>query len=172
MPGMTAPRRLVVLRHAKAEPFAARDHARELTARGLREAEAAGRYLAERGLVPDHAVVSSAARTRATWTAMEHALGPGVDVVHDEAVYSGGVDVALEALGAVPETARLVLLVGHQPTVGQLAHLLDDGNGDRDALHAMLHAFPTASLALFDVTVPWTDLSAGTGRLIDFRPGS
>ncbi len=165
-------RRLVLVRHAKAEPFAASDRARELTDRGRREAEAAGSYLREQGIVPDHAVVSSSLRTRGTWDAMEQALGSAAEVVYDDAVYSGSTDVVLEALRVVPDAAKVVVFVGHQPTVGHIAHLLDDGEGDHEALHSMLHGFPTASMAVFDVEVPWDELGDETGRLVDFRAGS
>lgn len=165
-------RRLVLVRHAKAEPFAASDRARELTDRGRREAEAAGSYLREQGIVPDHAVVSSSLRTRGTWDAMEQALGSAAEVVYDDAVYSGSTDVVLEALRVVPDAAKVVVFVGHQPTVGHIAHMLDDGEGNHEALHSMLHGFPTASMAVFDVEVPWDELGDETGRLVDFRPGS
>jgi hypothetical protein len=36
----------------------------------------------------------------------------------------------------------------------------------------MLHGFPAASLALFEVEVPWAELGSETGRLVDFRPGA
>jgi phosphohistidine phosphatase len=163
--------RLVILRHAKAETFALTDHGRELTVRGRRDAHAVGGYLRERGIVPDHAVVSSSVRTRETWDAIEAVVGSGADVVADDAVYSGSTDVVLEALRAVPADANTVAFVGHQPTVGHVAHLLDDGVGDDEALHRMLHGFPSASLALFDVEVPWVGLDEQTGRLVDFRPG-
>jgi phosphohistidine phosphatase len=161
----------VLIRHAKAEPFAETDRARTLTQRGRRDAEAAGAYLRERGIVPDHAVVSSAARTRQTWEVLEAVLCSGAEVVHDDAVYSGSPDVVLEALQVVPEDARAVVFVGHQPTVGYVAHLLEDGAGDPGALHGMLHGFPTASMAVFDVAGAWADLGPEAGRLVDFRPG-
>ena len=161
----------MLARHAKAEPFAATDHARNLTDRGRKDAAAAGTFLRDHAIVPDYAVVSTSARTRATWEAMEEVLGSGADVVYDGAVYAGSTDVVLETLHAVPEDASAVLFVGHQPTVGSLAHLVDDGTGDQEALHSMLHGFPAGSLAVFDVEVPWAELGPETGRLIAFRAG-
>lgn len=160
------------MRHAKAEPFAATDQARDLADRGRRDAEAAGSYLLEHSVLPDHALVSSARRTRATWEAMEKAMASGAEVVYDEAVYSGSPEVVLEALRVVPEDAETVVFVGHQPTIGYVAHMLDDGEGSPEALHSMLHGFPAASLALFEVEVPWAELGSETGRLVDFRPGA
>ena len=159
------------MRHAKAEPFASTDHARALTDRGRREAEAAGAYLREQSVVPDHAVVSPAQRTRATWEAMEAVMESSAEVVYDDSVYAGSTDVVLEALRFVPDGAGVLVFVGHQPTIGYLAHLLDDGEGDPAALHSMLHGFPTASMAIFEVDVPWEELGPETGRLVDFRAG-
>lgn len=159
------------MRHAKAEPFASTDHARALTDRGRREAEAAGAYLREQSVVPDHAVVSPAERTRATWEAMEAVMESSAEVVYDDSVYAGSTDVVLEALRFVPDGAGVLVFVGHQPTIGYLAHLLDDGEGDPTALHSMLHGFPTASMAIFEVDVPWEELGPETGRLVDFRAG-
>ncbi|HSE07376.1 MAG TPA: histidine phosphatase family protein [Nocardioidaceae bacterium] len=168
---MTARRRLVLVRHAKAEPFAVTDHDRDLTDHGRSEAHAAGSYLQERSVLPDHAVVSSAVRTRSTWEAMEQAMGSGAQVSYDAACYSGGAEVVLELLRYVPEEARVVLFVGHQPTVGHLAHLLDDGGADHEALHLMLQGFPTSSMAFFEVEGPWESLGSDAGRLVDFRRG-
>jgi phosphohistidine phosphatase len=161
----------VLVRHAKAEPFAATDQARDLTDRGRREAEAAGAYLRESSVVAEHAVVSPAVRARATWEAMEEVMASGAEVVYDDSVYSGSTDVVLEALRIVPEGAGVVVFVGHQPAIGYLAHLLDDGDGDPNALHSMLHGFPAASIAIFEVDVPWEELGPESARLVDFRPG-
>ena len=57
-------RRLILMRHAKAEPFASTDRERALTARGRKDALEAGAYLASTSTVPDHTVISSALRTR------------------------------------------------------------------------------------------------------------
>jgi len=162
----------VLVRHAKAEPFASTDQVRDLTDRGRREARAAGAYLREHSVLPDHAVVSSSLRTRATWELMEEEMRSGAKAVFDESVYAGSVDVVLEALRFVPEETRVLAFVGHQPSIGYLAHLLDDGEGDPMALHSMLHGFPTSSVGLFDVEVAWQDLGPETGRLVDFRAGS
>src|SRR4051812_13019694 len=48
-------RLLVVMRHGKAESFAPEDHRRQLTDRGVREVQDAGRWLADEGLLPTHA---------------------------------------------------------------------------------------------------------------------
>jgi phosphohistidine phosphatase len=167
---VTDRRRLIVMRHAKAEPFASSDHARTLTDRGLVAARDAGAHLRGLGVAPDHAVVSSAVRTRQTWDVVVETAGfADVEVSFDDAVFSGSPDVVLEALRAAPADAGTLMFVGHNPTAGFLVHFLDDGEGDPAALSDLLHGFPPGALALLDVGVPWADLGAETARVVSFH---
>ena len=77
-------RELILLRHAHAEPGAAgqADFDRPLSSQGLAEAEAAGRWLADQGLVPDRVLCSPARRTRETLEAFVSALR----AIHAEAL--------------------------------------------------------------------------------------
>ncbi len=181
MPGS---RRLIVMRHGKAESFSASDHERMLTDRGVRSAADAGRHLADTGVLPDHAVVSSAARAVGTWEAVAEALqsDPKLSVEDevatndtqltvDDAVYTGSADVVLEALRGVPPNAGVVLFVGHNPSAAYVANQLDDGDGDPAATTEMLQGFPAGSLAVFEVAVPWSEVDTETGRLVDFYVG-
>ncbi|MGL5849545.1 MAG: SixA phosphatase family protein, partial [Phycicoccus sp.] len=60
-------RTLILLRHAKAEEGdAERDHERELTARGRRDARAAGAWLHEHGIGVDEVLCSTSERTQQT----------------------------------------------------------------------------------------------------------
>ena len=168
---MNTSRRLVVMRHAKAQPFAATDHDRVLTERGVLDAAQAGAHLAARGVVPDHAVVSSAVRSVMTWAAVARASGSTAEADVQGAVYTGSADVVLEALRAVPAGAEVVLFVGHNPSAAYLAHLLDDSTGDPDVEQQLLLGFPAAAMAVLEVSVPWSELGAELGRLVDFHVG-
>ena len=70
-------RELILLRHAHAEPAGngQADLDRPLSAEGLAEAEAAGRWLAENKLVPDCVLCSPSRRTRETLEAVLGAIG-------------------------------------------------------------------------------------------------
>jgi phosphohistidine phosphatase len=164
---VTHRRRLIVMRHAKAEPFASSDRARRLTDRGLAAALDMGTYLRDRRLLPDYAVVSSAVRTRQTWAAVVETSGvTGCEVSFDDAVFNGSAEVVLEALRAVPPTAGTVMFVGHNPSAAFVCHSLDDGDGDADAVAALLQGFPPAAMALLEVSVPWDQLGPATGRVV------
>jgi phosphohistidine phosphatase len=169
---VTDRRRLIVMRHARAETFAGTDHDRRLTDRGTASAADVGTHLRSEHLVPDFALVSTAMRTRDTWTALAEAAGVTHCAVRfDEAVFTGSFDRALESLRSVPEDASTVLLVGHNPTAGYLCHFLDDGDGDPSALSQLLQGFPPAAVAVLEVTVPWAELAAETGRISDYYVG-
>jgi phosphohistidine phosphatase len=162
---------LLVLRHGRAEQFAAEDHQRRLTARGAREARGAGQWLADRGLLPTHALVSSALRAQDTWAGFAEVTGVSIEPLVDDAVYTAGPDNALDLLRATPEDAEVVLLVGHNPTAASLAHLLDDGDAEPEAFRLMSAGFPPAAVAVLDVHVPWAELDSATARLEAFYPG-
>ncbi|MDX6299068.1 MAG: phosphohistidine phosphatase [Nocardioidaceae bacterium] len=162
-----------MLRHAKAEPFAATDHERRLTDRGRESASEVGRYLRESNLLPDFALVSSAMRTRETWEAVAEAAGAtGTRVSYDDAVFTGSPDVVLEALRGIPAESSTVVFVGHNPTAAYLCHLLDDGEGDPSAVSGLLQGFPPAALAVLDLHVAWADLAAESGRLVGYHVGT
>lgn len=163
-------RTLVVMRHARAESFAADDRVRELTLEGIRDARAAGLWAATQGLRFDAALVSTAVRTRQTWDAFAAAAGcTAIEPCFDEAIYSAGTDSALECLRTLPEDARTAVFLGHNPTVGMLAQVLEDGRGD-SALHSRLGSgFPPASIAVLTFDCAWEAVDFGTGRLVDVR---
>jgi phosphohistidine phosphatase len=96
---------------------------RPLTERGRRQAERMARFLAPR-LPADLRVIVSPAR-RAQETA--RALGRSFETVERIAPGSDVAEV-LEAAGW-PEGQRAVLLVGHQPTLGEVAAKLVEGRG-------------------------------------------
>jgi phosphohistidine phosphatase len=159
------------MRHAKAEPFAASDHERVLTGHGVADAAAAGRWADDHDLLPDHVVVSSAARTCGTWEAFAGAAGCEPEVVIDRALYAAETDGALEILRAVRHDAQTVMLIGHNPTMSSLVHLLDDGGADPEVFAALMAGYPTSALAVLDVASDWAGLGLGEARIRAFHVG-
>lgn len=171
---MESLRTLVVMRHAKAKDAAASDFERPLADRGRRDAAAAGEWLAGQGFVPDHVLVSAALRTRQTWEHLRRAAGerweaPEVDL--DRGLYSAGVDTALDLLRLIDDDRERALIIGHNPTVGHLAQLLDDGNGDSAAVDDLAAGFPTCATAVFTWWGSWADLAPGAARLSGHHVG-
>jgi phosphohistidine phosphatase len=164
-------RQLVVMRHSKAEPGGETDHARELAQRGWNDAVAAGRWLADRGLVPDGALVSSARRTTSTWLAVAEGGSFDVEPVSSGGLYSAGPESALDLVRETSDDVTALVVIGHNPTIAYLAQLLDDGSGDEEAGREMAVGFPTGALAVFAVDRSWSDLDLASARLVAFHVG-
>jgi len=154
-------RELILLRHAHAEPAAKgqADMDRPLSAEGLAEAEAAGRWLAEQKLVPDCVLCSPSRRTRETLEAVLGAIGY-VDQRIEPSIYDG-TPGTLIALADVHTEAERLLMVGHNPAFEQLAALLHSGqSGD-------YRGMPPGGIAV--LTVPaGTSLEPGVAQLSAF----
>lgn len=163
--------RLLVMRHAKAEAVAASDHARRLTDRGRRDAAEAGRWARSAGFVPDHAFVSTAARAHETWSGFSAAAELDLTPELESGLYPAGPDAALEILRTAPAAAATVMVVGHNPTMAHLVHLLDDGSADPDAFAEISAGFPTSAVAVLEVVGAWADLDIAGARISAYHVG-
>lgn len=165
-------RRLVVMRHAKAEPRGPSDHERALAGRGHDDAHEAGRWLQRQGIVADAALVSDALRARETWDGLAAGAEWEVEPEFSAAFYAAGSDTAFDLVRETPAEARTLVVLGHNPTVAYLAELIDDGEGDDDAITSLVsRGFPTSAVAVFDVSISWAELAAGSGTVRLFHVG-
>jgi phosphohistidine phosphatase len=164
-------RQLVVMRHAKAEPGGETDHARELAQRGWEDALEAGRWLADRGLIPDGALVSSARRAVSTWLAVAEGGSFEAQTTYSDSLHNAGPETALDLMRETADEVRALVVIGHNPTIAYLAQLLDDGTGDEKARREMSAGFPTGALAVFELTGSWEDLELASARLAGFHVG-
>ena len=160
------PRRLLLVRHAKAADGPV-DAERPLTERGTRQATAMGARLEKAGLAPDRVVVSPARRAAQTWELASAQLGTAPPPIVDERIYDNTVEALLEIVRETPDDVRTVALVGHNPSIGELTHVLDDGDGEAAARQALEAGFPTGTVAVFDLTTPFGELEPGTATLRD-----
>ena len=161
--------RLLLLRHSKAVPFTGSgDHQRPLTERGRADAARLGAYIADEKLVPDAAIHSGAQRTKETLAIAAAKLRPRVKVSVEPGLYEAGRAAFLDVVRHGPDKAKTLLLVGHNPTIAEMASRLS-GTGERAAMTRMAGKFPTSALAVIDFDVDhWSEVDEGKGRLIAF----
>jgi phosphohistidine phosphatase len=107
---------LILWRHAEAEDVASSDLARQLTARGRKQAQASAKWL--RARLPDDAVILASPATRTVQTA--ESLTDQYRVVREIAPDASATDI-LTAAGWPDGIAPTVVVVGHQPTLGHVA---------------------------------------------------
>ena len=162
-------RRLMLLRHAKSDwPDGVEDHERPLAERGRRMSPLMGRFMVEKGLLPDLAMVSTARRATETWKLVHAALGQ--DIVHKDEprIYEAGVQAILDTVRQTPDRIHALLLVGHNPGLQDLALQLI-GKGREPELSRLRRKYPTAGLVVIDFDVKhWREISGGLGRLERF----
>ncbi|OIK06501.1 SixA phosphatase family protein [Streptomyces monashensis] len=159
-------RRLVVLRHAKsAWPEGVDDHRRPLAPRGLKDAPAAGRTLAEADCLPDLALCSTAARARRTWELASGEWGTPPPVRYDRRLYAADVADLMEVVREVPSQVETLLLVGHNPGLEELVLELA-GDGLDDTLERVRTKFPTSAIAVLTWHgTGWSALAPGVALL-------
>jgi phosphohistidine phosphatase len=131
---------------------------------------AGGAWLASAGIVPDHALVSTALRAQETYAALSEGAGWGLEPDASRALYVAEPETALDLVREAPDDATTVVVVGHNPTMATLAQLLDDGEGDPAASADMLSGgLPTCSLVVFEVAGTWADLEFTGARVTGFH---
>ncbi|MGW4897676.1 SixA phosphatase family protein [Kitasatospora sp. NPDC004240] len=159
-------RRIVFLRHAKSSrPEGVEDHERPLAERGRGDAPRAGRWLADSGVGLDLVLCSTALRCRETWELASAELPVPPRTVFEGRVYDASAGELIALLREVPEEVSALVLVGHNPSMQELAAALP-GEGEGDLLARLDDSgFPTAAIADLTFTGPWRDLGPGSARL-------
>jgi phosphohistidine phosphatase len=163
---------LLVMRHAKsAYPAGVPDHDRPLNPRGTVDATAAGVWIRDHVGTLDHVIVSSARRTRETWTLAAGEIGyvdgSSGPLAIDPRVYDATATELVVVLRELPESVGTALLVGHNPGCEDLVRLLARESSS-EAATAIARKYPTSGIAVLDVDVSWPDLARGSARLVDF----
>jgi phosphohistidine phosphatase len=151
---MTAERQLIVMRHAKADELpGGPDIERPLRPRGCKNASAAGRWLAGRGLTPDLVLCSSARRAKQTWRYVSAELAGDPEVVTEPRLYAAAAGDLLAVFAEVEPRIRSLMYVGHNPAAADVTEILTGEPAD----------FPTSGIAIIGVSVPWPELASGGG---------
>lgn len=160
---------LVVVRHAKAGPHVSPDHDRPLVEKGQRQSASIGRFLREAGIEPEIALVSSAARTVQTWELLAASAGYELEPSISSVLYAAGPQTMLEAVRDLPDGTGTAIIVGHNPTVHDVAFSLAGPDSDAAAYDALQRGYPTGATTVFDVPGPWSALDPRAARLTAFH---
>lgn len=145
-------KRLILMRHAKTEPWSEGidDHGRALTCSGHKAAAAMAIALQGEGWEPDQALVSTARRTRETWKEMSSVF-PACEAQFDEALYLAGERGIMDLISDL-DTASTLLVIGHNPGLHDLSvrMLREAGSLDHQAALRLSSKLPTAAAAMFE----------------------
>ena len=153
------------LRHAKSSWAEAglSDHDRPLNKRGKKAAPRMGQLLADRDLLPDLIICSTAVRARQTVELLVPESGYSGQITFEPRLYMAPREAYWEVLGELDDEFGSVMTVAHNPGISNvLLHLTD----------CSLH-FPTAGPAQIELPIDrWSELESDTSvRLVEFwRP--
>ncbi|GAA1926847.1 SixA phosphatase family protein [Nocardioides marmoribigeumensis] len=147
-------RTLVLLRHAKSDwSVDACDADRPLNKRGKRQAAETGRWLA-RHVPVDLALVSTAKRAQQTWRRACEQMPSTAPCRDSAALYTHDGSEVLRVVRSLPDNARCVVLVGHNPALEEAV----------DRLTGTWVEMPTSALAVVRLAA-WQDAGTTPGTL-------
>ena len=127
-----------------------------------------GQWLKRQKLRPDLALCSTAARVGETLTLIRPSLPAGIAVVEKKKLYMALPREILAEIAKVGADVGTLMVIGHNPGIGSLAHWLA-GQGDAQDLQRIAEKFPTAAIAVLDFDVEsWRDVDGETGTLRHF----
>ncbi|MXY32958.1 MAG: histidine phosphatase family protein [Boseongicola sp. SB0676_bin_33] len=156
---------LILTRHAKSswDDPTLDDFDRSLNGRGRKSAPLIGRWLVERGHVPQVVVASGARRTVETWEGMAPAMPESTVLDRDRALFHAGASTILGVLRK--QAAARIMLIGHNPGFADFASRVVV----RPPGHDRFSDYPTAATAVIDFKVAsWAHVRWGSGRVQDF----
>jgi phosphohistidine phosphatase len=158
----------MLLRHAKSDwpGTDIPDRDRPLAKRGRRDAPRVGRWLRDRGYVPDAVVCSPARRAQQTWELLAPELGGSPSVTFEPRAYDANALTLLSLARDLPSPYRAALLIGHNPAISELVGALAEPRAEDGESREI--RFPTAAVAVLEFTGGWSDLSPGQAQLVDF----
>jgi phosphohistidine phosphatase len=168
-------KRLLLLRHAKAERESADDFKRALEKRGETDSVRMGRFLRDDVYIPDLILCSSSTRTRETLKRLLPELGVLPTVQYLSELYLAEPEIILSLIRGAPDKSGVMMIIGHNPGLEQSALALASVPLEkklRKRYGTMEEKFPTCALAVIDFDVShWTDVAPGRGELDAFvRP--
>lgn len=142
--------KLIVMRHAKSDwtTNAGSDFDRPLAKRGIRDAPKMGRWLSEKGLVPDLIISSPALRAKQTALAVAEKLAIAEEkIVWERDIYEASLAELIEVVDDHSTLAGVQLLVGHNPGLDYLVEHLSSQQPQYDRKGKLM---TTAAVAVLD----------------------
>ena len=133
------------------------DQERPLNNRGRHDAPLMGQALKKRDIMPDLVVSSSAVRALSTAVLLTRELSYPHDKIRVEpSIYQATEETLLGIIRSLPDAAGSVLLVGHNPTMTEVANALSP---------TVFQELPTAAVVcLRFATERWAEVGKANGE--------
>jgi phosphohistidine phosphatase len=150
---------LYLIRHAKSDwsDGSLSDFERKLTKRGYKDLKMVGSYLLLKGVRP-HLIMSSAAlRAQITTEFLVEKIEYRGKIRYMEELYLTKPETILNVISLEDDTKESIFLVGHNPSITELANSLQDEN---------IEKFPTTGVLKIDFDIDsWQEIMKRKGKL-------
>ena len=116
-------RKLIIMRHGEAENLATndRDFDRHLTAKGIEQVRSVASQLLDWDeWYPEKILCSPSQRTRETYEQIHEETKFEADINYLDQFYANNWESVLERIEELPSNLKVVLLIGHNPTLSEL----------------------------------------------------
>lgn len=159
-------RELLIYRHGHAnDKWGESDFDRELRDKGKRNAQRIGIWLARNNLVPDYVITSPATRARRTAEKTCKTSGLNSSMIQQiDSLYPSDEKELLFQLKQLPDDARRVMLVGHNPALEELLKNISHEPVPKTAKGNIL---TPAALAWLKLDCQWEQLASACARLVE-----
>jgi len=154
-------KKLVIIRHAKSdwEDTSLDDYDRPLTERGFSDAPFMGRFLKEKGLLPDLIISSPALRAINTAELIAKEVNYEKIISPNQYIYEAYVNTLQDIVSFINDENDTVFLVGHNPGVSALAYMLSE----------LKESVPTCATIEIDFNCnSWMEVSKSNSTLISY----
>lgn len=159
----------LLLRHAKSDwnDPSQSDADRPLNERGVRAAHILGDYIAQRELVPDRILCSTATRAMQTGELVSSAWKTSVGIDYLPQLYMATPETIIAEIREADQRYGRVLVIGHNPGMAQAIFALVHRYNPK-AARRIADKLPTAGFAVVDLdATSWSNFQ--DGRLVDFQ---
>ena len=156
---------LILMRHAKAEviELGQHDFDRKLAEKGKKDAHSVSKLLEKQIPVIDLLITSAAKRTHKTAKIVAESYSNQFQLEMLHELYEAGADEYLKVIRNIDDTNNTVIIVGHNPTIGNLSNILS-GNE--------IVNFKPGSIAAFQLDIETWKLFRlqKTNCIVDIKP--
>jgi phosphohistidine phosphatase len=156
-------KKLYLIRHAKSSwnNSGLGDIERPLNKRGLKDAARMGKILNKALFKPDCVITSPARRAHETAEIIANKTGfPVAKLIIEKRIYGAGTNELLKIITKQDDSLDVIVLIGHNPGLTDLANLLND---------IVVDNIPTCGIFTIEFSdKSWREISKKTGTFISF----
>jgi phosphohistidine phosphatase len=158
---------LLLLRHGHSPSINGKsDFERKLSTTGINECNYINKFLINFNFNPELVLSSNSLRTTETSNLVVSNLIVKPKMVFTNILYNANVEAIIESIKEVDETIHTLMVVGHNPSITNLAEILNPTN--KEAFPNLSNYQPTCKLVVLNIEASsWSDIKSKESKVIN-----